>query len=153
MLETPVSVVVLPHAEGLGLPAYATPHAAGMDLAAAITDPLTLEPGARGLVPTGLILALPEGTEAQIRARSGLALKHGVTLLNGLGTIDADYRGELKVLLVNLGSEPFTVTRGLRIAQLVVATYARVTWTVATDLSTTERGEGGFGSTGLQGRP
>ncbi len=143
----------LPHAEGLELPAYATEGAAGLDLRAAVVEPLVLAPGARALVPTGLILHIPEGHEGQIRARSGLAYKHGVTVLNGPGTIDADYRGEVKVLLVNLGAEPFTVARGDRIAQLVIARFARAAL-VELDLAETEaqktaRGAGGFGSTGL----
>ena len=146
-------VVRLPHAEGLELPAYATDGAAGLDLRAAVVEPLVLAPGARALVPTGLILHIPEGHEGQIRARSGLAYKHGVTVLNGPGTIDADYRGEVKVLLVNLGAEPFTVARGDRIAQLVLARFARAAL-VELDLAETEaqktaRGAGGFGSTGL----
>ena len=146
-------VVRLPHAEGLELPAYATDGAAGLDLRAAVVEPLVLAPGARALVPTGLILHIPEGHEGQIRARSGLAYKHGVTVLNGPGTIDADYRGEVKVLLVNLGAEPFTVARGDRIAQLVIARFARAAL-VELDLGETEaqktaRGAGGFGSTGL----
>ena len=143
----------LPHAEGLDLPAYATEGAAGLDLRAAVVEPLVLAPGARALVPTGLILHIPEGHEGQIRARSGLAYKHGVTVLNGPGTIDADYRGEVKVLLVNLGAEPFTVARGDRVAQLVIARFARAAL-VELDLAETEaqktaRGAGGFGSTGL----
>ncbi|MBK9371935.1 MAG: dUTP diphosphatase [Deltaproteobacteria bacterium] len=143
----------LPHAEGLDLPAYATVGAAGLDLRAAVVEPVVLAPGARTLVPTGLILHIPEGHEGQIRARSGLAYKHGVTVLNGPGTIDADYRGEVKVLLVNLGAEPFTVARGDRIAQLVLARFARAAL-VELDLAETEaqktaRGAGGFGSTGL----
>ncbi|MEY3211956.1 MAG: hypothetical protein RIT28_2437 [Pseudomonadota bacterium] len=146
-------VVRLPHAEGLELPSYATSGAAGLDLRAALAEPLVLAPGARALVPTGLILHIPEGHEGQIRARSGLAYKHGVTVLNGPGTIDADYRGEVKVLLVNLGQEPFTVSRGDRVAQLVLARFARASL-VALDPAETEqqktaRGAGGFGSTGL----
>lgn len=145
----PVRVRRLPHAAGLDLPAYQTAGAAGLDLVAAL-DPgrvLVLEPGARDLVPTGLVLALPEGYEAQVRPRSGLALRHGVTVLNAPGTIDADYRGELGVLLVNYGAEPFVIARGTRIAQLVLARVERLAW-VEGDLDGTARGPGGFGSTG-----
>ena len=140
----------LPHGAGLPLPAYQTAHAAGLDLAAAVPAdaPVTLAPGARGLVPTGFAIALPEGFEAQVRPRSGLAAHHGVTVLNTPGTIDADYRGEIQVILVNLGSEPFTVTRGLRIAQLVIAPVARASVIEADVLEETARGAGGFGSTG-----
>ncbi len=140
----------LPHGAGLPLPAYQTAHAAGLDLAAAVPAdaPVTLAPGARGLVPTGFAIALPEGFEAQVRPRSGLAVRHGVTVLNTPGTIDADYRGEIQVILVNLGAEPFTVTRGLRIAQLVVAPVARASVIEADALDDTARGAGGFGSTG-----
>lgn len=143
-----IPLKILPHGRGLDLPAYATAHAAGLDLRAAVEAPLTLAPGQRALVPTGLSLAIPAGFEAQIRPRSGLALKHGVTCLNSPGTIDADYRGEVKVLLVNLGAEPFVVQRGERIAQMVVAAHAVATWNVVEQLPTTERGEGGFGHTG-----
>ena len=140
----------LPHGEGLPLPAYQTAHAAGLDLAAAVgaDAPVALAPGARSLIPTGFAIALPVGFEAQVRPRSGLAAHHGVTVLNAPGTIDADYRGEIQVILVNLGSEPFTVTRGLRIAQLVIAPVARATVTEADALGDTARGTGGFGSTG-----
>lgn len=140
----------LPHGAGLPLPAYQTAHAAGLDLAAAVPAdaPVTLAPGARGLVPTGFAIALPEGFEAQVRPRSGLAARHGVTVLNTPGTIDADYRGEIQVILINLGAEPFTVTRGLRIAQLVVAPVARASVIEADALDDTARGAGGFGSTG-----
>ena len=140
----------LPHAEGLPLPAYETAHAAGMDLRAAVEDgaPLTLAPGARAMVPTGLAIALPEGFEAQVRPRSGLAAKHGITCLNTPGTIDADYRGEVKVILVNLGSEPFEIARGERIAQMVVAPVTRAVWAEVEELDDTTRGAGGFGSTG-----
>lgn len=143
-----VPVTRLPHAEGLNLPSYGTLQAAGMDLEAAIEAPLVLTPGARALVPTGLAIALPEGYEAQIRPRSGLAAKYGVTVLNTPGTIDADYRGEIKVILANLGTEPFTVERGMRIAQMVVAAYSRVEWNAVETLDETARGAGGFGSTG-----
>ncbi len=145
-----VAIKSLPHAEALGLPAYATELSAGMDLCAAIANDLMVEPGRRVLVPTGLSIALPEGYEAQVRPRSGLALKHGVTVLNSPGTIDADYRGEIQVILANLGAEPFTITRGMRIAQMVVAPHARVAWQEVEELSATERGAGGFGSTGVK---
>ena len=148
-----LAVQRLAHGEGLDLPAYATSHAAGMDLLAAVDAPLTLAPGSRQLVPTGLSIALPLGTEAQVRPRSGLALKHGVTVLNAPGTIDADYRGEVKVLLANLGQEDFVITRGMRIAQMIVAPYLRVSWELLDNLEDTERGEGGFGSTGTSALP
>jgi dUTP pyrophosphatase len=141
-------IMRLPHARGLDLPAYATEGSAGLDLAAAVDAPLTLAPGARALVPTGFAIALPAGAEAQVRPRSGLALKHGVTCLNAPGTIDADYRGEIGVILVNHGREPFTVARGMRIAQLVVARVARVAWRETPALDDTRRAAGGFGSTG-----
>ncbi len=137
-----------PHAEGLALPAYATDGSAGMDLAAAVSDEITLGPGERALVPTGLGVALPPGYEAQVRPRSGLAMRHGVTVLNAPGTIDSDYRGEIGVLLVNLGNEPFVVARGQRIAQLVVAPVDRVAWRPVAELPPTARQAGGFGSTG-----
>jgi dUTP pyrophosphatase len=152
MIKTQVSITTLPHAEGFDLPAYATIHAAGMDLCAAVTNDLTIEPGKRKLVPTGLMIALPEGYEAQIRPRSGLALKHGITVLNSPGTIDADYRGEVQVILGNFGDEPFTITRGMRIAQMVVAPYTRVEWDEVSELPESERGTGGFGSTGLKAK-
>lgn len=139
---------VLPHGEGLGLPAYATAQSAGLDLRAAVPEPVRLAPGARALLPTGLALALPEGYEGQVRPRSGLALRHGVTVLNSPGTIDPDYRGEVKVVLVNLGAEAFVVERGERIAQLVVARYVRAVLEVREQLDETARGGGGFGSTG-----
>ena len=146
-----VALTRLPHADGLELPDYATAGSAGLDLRAAVTADQELAPGARALVPTGLAIALPEGFEAQVRPRSGLAVKHGVTVLNAPGTVDADYRGEVKVLLINHGDRPFTVTRGARIAQLVVAPYARVAWAVVERLEQTARGAGGFGSTGTGG--
>jgi dUTP pyrophosphatase len=152
MTKLRVAVTILPHAEGLGLPAYATEHAAGMDLCAAGPDDVVIGPGQRALVPTGLAMALPEGYEAQVRPRSGLALKHGIAVLNSPGTIDADYRGEVRVLLANLGAEPFTVTRGMRIAQAVVAACARVEWQQVPALPESERGAGGFGSTGTRAR-
>lgn len=143
-----VPVCVLPHGQGLELPAYATAHAAGMDLRAAVTEPMTLAPSQRALVPTGLSVAIPAGYEAQIRPRSGLALKHGLTCLNTPGTIDADYRGEIKVLLINLGAEPFVIQRGERIAQMVFAAHATAQWDAVSSLPETQRGEGGFGHTG-----
>jgi dUTP pyrophosphatase len=145
-----IPTVVLGHGEGLALPAYATAHAAGMDLLAAVREPLVLAPGARALVPTGLCLAIPPGFEGQVRPRSGLALKNGVTCLNAPGTIDADYRGEVGVILANLGQVPFTIERGMRIAQLVIARVAQARLEVAGALPPTERGEGGFGSTGVK---
>lgn len=143
-----VALQVLPHGEGLPLPAYATPGSAGVDLAAAVEAPLVLLPGARAAVPTGLALALPDGYEAQVRPRSGLALQHGITVLNSPGTIDADYRGEIRVILANLGTESITIARGQRIAQLVVAPIARVAWYRVANLPSSARGAGGFGSTG-----
>ena len=151
MLDLPdVRVTVLPHGEGLALPAHAEPHAAGLDLRAAVPAdaPMTLAPGAHALVPTGLQIALPDGTEGQVRPRSGLAYKKGVTVLNSPGTIDSSYRGEVGVLLINHGAEPFVVERGERIAQLVVARYLPVRLVPVADLDATERGAGGFGSTG-----
>jgi dUTP pyrophosphatase len=144
-----LEVEVLPHARGLPLPAYATDGAAGMDLLAAVEAPMTLAPGARALVPTGLRVAVPEGHEAQVRARSGLALRHGVVVPNAPGTIDADYRGEVQVILANLGADPFVVERGARVAQLVVAPVARAAWRPVAALSPTRRGAGGFGHTGV----
>ena len=150
MSHVTVAITTLPHAQGLELPAYATEHAAGMDLCAAVQTDVTLQAGERKLIPTGLSIALPEGYEAQIRPRSGLALKNGIAVLNSPGTIDADYRGEVQIILANLGGEPFTITRGMRIAQMVVAAYSRVSWQSVETLSQTERGSGGFGSTGLK---
>jgi dUTP pyrophosphatase len=147
-----VRIVRLPHAEGLPLPAYQSAGAAGLDLVAAVEAPLLLRPGKRALVPTGLILELPAGFEAQVRPRSGLALRHGITVLNSPGTIDSDYRGEVMVLLANLGDRPFTVARGERIAQLVVARCERVALVEAVAASSTRRGSGGFGSTGRKPR-
>ena len=145
-----VPIVRLPHGEGLPLPAYETAQAAGMDLRAAVPEdePLTLRPGSRFPVPTGLAFALPPGFEGQVRPRSGLAFKHGVTCLNTPGTVDADYRGEVKVILVNLGAEDFTIRRGDRIAQLVIAPVVQARWSEVADLDETARGAGGFGSTG-----
>lgn len=141
-------VEVLPHAVGLALPAYETPGAAGMDLMAAIEAPLVLAPGARAAVPTGLRVAIPPGHEGQVRPRSGWALKAGITCLNSPGTIDSDYRGEVKVILANLGGEPVTIERGMRIAQIVFSPVVRACWAIAAPLAPTARGEGGFGSTG-----
>jgi dUTP pyrophosphatase len=140
----------LPHGEGLPLPAYQSAHAAGLDLLAAVPEnaPLVLEPGKRALVPTGFAIALPLGYEAQIRPRSGLALKHGITVLNAPGTVDADYRGEVSVLLINHGDAPFPIRRGERIAQMVIAPMVEAELVLAVSLSTTDRGSGGYGSTG-----
>ena len=139
----------LPHAEGLPLPGYATTGAAGADLCAAIEDDLTIEPGDREAVATGLVIEIPEGFEGQVRPRSGLALKAGLTVVNAPGTIDSDYRGELKILLVNLGSEASTISRGERVAQLVIAPVIRARFSETSELSASERGDGGFGSTGV----
>ena len=144
--DIPVAVKRLPHAEGLDLPAYATDGASGMDAVAA--EDVTLAPGARHAVATGLALAIPPGYEIQVRPRSGLALKHGITVPNTPGTIDSDYRGELKVILINHGHHPFEVRRGDRIAQLVLAPVTRAAWLEVDELDQTARGEGGFGSTG-----
>ena len=150
MSEIEVRVVRLPHAAGMPLPGYQSPQAAGLDLLAAVPDdaPLTLAPGARAFIPTGIAIALPAGTEAQVRPRSGLAARHGVTVLNTPGTIDADYRGEIQVILINLGDAPFAVTRGMRIAQLVIAPVSRARLVEVRTLDDTARGSGGFGSTG-----
>ena len=147
-----IAVVRLAHARGLDLPSYQSCGAAGMDLLAAVPSraPLKLAPGARALVPTGLLLQLPQGFEAQVRPRSGLALRHGITVLNSPGTIDSDYRGELKVLLANLGTASFAIARGERIAQLVVSRVEQARLAEAESLSSTSRGAGGFGSTGTQ---
>ncbi len=143
-----VAILRLPHAEGLPLPAYQSELAAGLDLMAAIDEPITLAPLGRALVPTGLQIALPAGFEAQVRPRSGLAAKHGVTVLNSPGTVDADYRGEVKVILVNLSDTPFVVSRGERIAQMVIAPVVQAKLVEVTALDATARGAGGFGSTG-----
>ncbi|HZC15616.1 MAG TPA: dUTP diphosphatase [Caulobacteraceae bacterium] len=145
-----IEIVRMPHAEGLPLPAYETAHAAGMDLRAAVAEdaPLTLRPTERAAVPTGLTMAIPPGFEGQVRPRSGLALRAGVTCLNTPGTVDADYRGEVKVILINLGEEDFTVRRGDRIAQLIIAPVTGAAWNEVTTLDATARGAGGFGSTG-----
>jgi dUTP pyrophosphatase len=148
MSALPVLFLPLPHGADLPLPAYQTAHAAAMDLHAAVNAPIDIEPGAIALVACGFAIALPEGYEAQVRPRSGLASKHGLTVVNSPGTIDADYRGEVKVALINLGSAAVTIERGMRIAQLVVAPVTRVTWDTVTELPTSDRGAGGFGSTG-----
>ena len=146
-----VALKTLPHFDGLELPTYETINSAGVDLRAAVAEgaPVTLGSGERSLIPTGLAMEIPEGYEAQIRPRSGLAIKNGVTALNSPGTIDADYRGEVQVILINHGAEPFTIERGMRIAQMVIAPVTQVTFTTADELSSTERGAGGFGSTGV----
>lgn len=146
-----ISVTRLTHAEGLALPSYATEHSAGMDLLAAVVEPVTLKPLERKLIPTGLSIALPDGYEAQVRPRSGLAHKNGITVANAPGTIDADYRGEVGVILLNLSNEPFTIERGMRIAQMVIAPYTRAQFSEVLELSQTARGAGGFGSTGTKG--
>lgn len=151
-MSVPVVVDVrqLPHAEGLALPAYQSADAAGLDLLAAIPHdaPLDLAPGTYAMIPTGLVIALPSGFEAQVRPRSGLAAKHGVTVLNSPGTVDADYRGEVNVLLINHGKDPFTIRRGERIAQMVIAPVVQAQLAAATSIAPTARGSGGFGSTG-----
>jgi dUTP pyrophosphatase len=148
--EIQANIRQLPHAEGLPLPSYQTAHAAGLDLLAAVPEsaPLVLAPGKHALVPTGLAIALPEAFEAQVRPRSGLAAKHGVTVLNSPGTIDADYRGEIQVILINHGAEAFTIRRGERIAQMVIAPVVQATLVPVASLPETDRGSGGFGSTG-----
>lgn len=153
MTTTPVTVSItrLPHGADLALPSYATEHSAGLDLLAAIKEPLTIETGERVLIPTGLAIALPDGYEAQIRPRSGLALKNGISLVNAPGTIDADYRGEIGVIVINFGWEPFTIERGMRIAQMVIAPYSRASFAEVAELPSTDRGTGGFGSTGTNG--
>jgi dUTP pyrophosphatase len=148
MTALPIAVRRLPHAQGLDLPSYATAGAAGMDLAAAVAAPVAIPPGGRALVPTGLCVALPPGHELQIRPRSGLALRHGIVLPNSPGTIDEDYRGELQVILLNAGTETFVVTRGMRIAQAVLAPVVRAVWHETDALDETARSAGGFGSTG-----
>lgn len=150
MTDITVSVRPLPHFEGLDLPAYETLGAAGMDVRAAIPegDTITLAPGQRDMVPTGLSVAIPHGYEIQMRPRSGLAAKHGITCLNSPGTIDSDYRGELKVILINHGAEPFVIKRGERIGQMVLAPVTRIVWQTVDNLDETDRGSGGFGSTG-----
>jgi dUTP pyrophosphatase len=151
-VSAPVEIEIrqLPHGEGLPLPAYQSAHAAGLDLLAAVPEnaPVVLTPGESAMVPTGLSIALPDGFEAQVRPRSGLAAKHGVTVLNAPGTVDADYRGEISVILINHGSTPFTIRRGERIAQMIIASVARAELVPVATLPSSERGSGGFGSTG-----
>ncbi len=151
MSEIPVSIRQLPNGEGLPLPAYATAQSSGLDLAAALSDDIVIGPGEHAVVPTGVAIALPDGFEAQIRPRSGLAAKHAVTVLNSPGTIDTDYRGEIRVVLANHGAASFTVSRGMRIAQLVIAPVSRIIWNEVDALTDSPRGEGGFGSTGRDG--
>lgn len=151
MTKLTIPVSVLSHGKDLPLPYYATDDSAGMDVYAAVDAPMTLQPGERQLVPTGFAMALPTLHEAQIRPRSGLAFKHGVTVLNSPGTIDADYRGEIKVLLINLGQEEFVIERGMRIAQMIIAPVTQATFSAVNDLDDTARGVGGFGSTGTHG--
>lgn len=148
MTQVEIAVTRLPHNADLPLPAYETAQSAGMDLAAAIDAPMTLSPGERAMVPTGLAIALPAGFEAQVRPRSGLAAKNGVTVLNTPGTVDADYRGEVKVILVNLGDTAFEIERGMRIAQMVIAPVTQAAFAEVDELPETARGTGGFGSTG-----
>ncbi|EAU54480.1 dUTP diphosphatase [Mariprofundus ferrooxydans] len=143
-----INIMRLPHGEGLELPFYATSHAAGADLRAAVDEDITIEPGERRLIKTGFAMALPDNYEAQIRPRSGLALKQGITVLNTPGTIDADYRGEIGVILINLGDQPFTISRGDRIAQMIIAPFVQADFHAVTELSDTARGSGGFGSSG-----
>ena len=145
---TQVPLERLPGTDDLAMPAYASAGAAGLDLVAAVDDPMILEPSARALIPTGIKIALPSGTEGQIRPRSGLAWKFGITVLNAPGTIDSDYRGEVRVLLANLGTEAFTVERGMRVAQLVIATVEQIEWVETDEIPDTQRGDGAFGSTG-----
>ena len=151
MSAVAVDIMRLPHGADLPLPEYATPDSAGVDLLAAVSEDVSLAPGERTLIPTGIALSLPRGYEAQIRPRSGLALKNGLTLLNTPGTIDADYRGEIGIILANFGQEPFVVERGMRIAQMVVAPVSQVSWNAVESLGGSERGVGGFGSTGTSG--
>jgi len=149
MTDAPiVRIQRLPHGEGLDLPSYATAHAAGADLRAAVGEEVIINPGERALIPTGIAMALPVGFEAQIRPRSGLALKHGITVLNTPGTIDADYRGEVGIILINHGDLPFHIHRGDRIAQMIIAPFVQAAWREADTLSETARGAGGFGSSG-----
>ena len=144
-----IRIQKLPHFDGLSLPSYATAGAGGMDVEAAVETDMVLAPGQRAAIPTGLAMAIPARFEIQVRPRSGLALKHGVTVVNAPGTIDSDYRGEIKIMLINLGEDDFTITRGMRIAQLVVAPFSLAILAVADTLETTDRGSGGFGSTGV----
>lgn len=145
-----VKVKRLPHGEGIELPSYATEHSAGLDLRAAVEEPVVLRPMERAVIPTGFVFEIPEGYEGQVRPRSGLALKKGITVLNSPGTVDADYRGEVKVILINLGSEEVVIRRGDRIAQMIIAPVSRVQLVEVEEVSQTSRGEGGFGSTGVR---
>ncbi len=151
-IPTPTSIKLklLDNAKGLPLPEYATDHSAGMDIVAAIDEDMTIKPMQRVMVPTGLSVALPAGFEMQIRPRSGLAAKHGITVLNTPGTVDADYRGEIKIILINLSDTDFKIERGMRIAQMVITEYTRTQWDIVDELDETERGTGGFGSTGTK---
>ncbi len=151
MSAIPVSIRQLPNGEGLPLPAYATAQSSGLDLAAALDEDIIIGPGKHTVVPTGIAIALPDGFEAQVRPRSGLAAKHAVTVLNSPGTIDTDYRGEIRVVLVNHGAGSFIVSHGMRIAQLVIAPVSRIVWNEVAVLTDSPRGEGGFGSTGTDG--
>ena len=146
---TLIPIIRLPHGAQMDLPSYATEQAAGLDLMAALAEPVTLAPGQRAMIPTGVAIALPTGFEAQVRPRSGLAAKHGITVLNSPGTIDADYRGEIKAILINFGDTDFIVEPNARIAQLIIAPVTRIYWETAESLPETVRGDGGFGSTGL----
>ena len=148
MTELTVQVKTLPHFDGLALPQYMTEGSSGIDLLAACKDPVVLQPGDRTLIPTGIIISLPKGSEAQVRPRSGLAIKHGISILNAPGTIDSDYRGEIQVIMINLGREAFTITRGMRIAQMVIAKVVKAELEVVDNLDETRRGAGGFGHTG-----
>ncbi len=150
-MKLTVEVARKPGTEDLPLPAYQSEHASGMDLLAALDEPVTIEPGARAIVPTGLFVAVPPGYEAQVRARSGLAIKKGICVLNGPGTVDADYRGEVGVILGNLGDAPFVVERGMRVAQMVICPVVQVDLRQVEKLSETDRGAGGFGSSGVKG--
>jgi len=145
-----VAIKIWPHAKDLPLPAYATSQSAGMDIVAAISEPIVLNTGDSAMVPTGISIALPMGYECQVRPRSGLAAKNGVTVLNSPGTVDADYRGEIKAILINHGKLPFTIERGMRIAQIVIARYEQAAWNICDELDETSRGAGGFGSTGVK---
>jgi dUTP pyrophosphatase len=139
--------------DGAILPHYQTEHAAAMDIHACLDEPMVVQPMQRFMVPTGLVFELPIGTEMQVRARSGLSIKHGITMVNGVGTIDADFRGELQALMINLGQEPFTIEPGMRVAQVLVSRYEKVNWEEVTEVAESARGEGGFGSTGFDNRP
>lgn len=150
-MSVTIALTRLPHGKDLALPAYATEHSAGLDLLAAVKENVVVKPGERMLIPTGISIALPDGYEAQVRPRSGLALKHGISLVNSPGTIDADYRGEIGVILINHGATDFTIERGMRIAQMVIAPYSRAQFSEVLELPSSDRGAGGFGSTGTRG--